>query len=57
MMIAKTDLDPAIPFDDVSTEYAGDHECIRIPVELLPDIMTQVDILHPHYLMEPNIQK
>lgn len=57
MMIAKSDLDPGIPFDDVSVDYAGDHECIRIPVELLPDIMTQVDALHPHYLMEPNIQK
>jgi hypothetical protein len=54
-IVAKSDIDPNIPYDDVSDEYAGDHQCVRISLDVLPQVMTQVDILHPHYLMEPNI--
>ena len=56
-IIPKSDIDPHVPYDDVSDDYAGDHDCIRIALDLLPTVMIQVDILHPHYLMEPNISK
>ncbi len=56
-IVPKSDIYSDISYDDVSEEYAGDHQCVRIPLDLLPQVMIQVDVLHPHYLMEPNISK
>ena len=70
-MIAKADIESSIMMDDVSDEYADVHSHIVLSVEdnivsisrldqhslvALSDVMESVDTLHPHYLMEPNIQ-
>ena len=54
-IIPKSDIDPSIPYDDVSDSYAWDHQCVRILLDDLPGVMQLVNILYPHYLMEPNI--
>jgi hypothetical protein len=69
-MIAKADLRPGFMIDDVSDEYTDSTDRVSLSVRdnmiaairngkvvlaNLEDIMEQVDVLHPHYLMEPNI--
>ena len=70
-VIVKTSIDQSIPYDDVSDSYADDHDRLDISIESdniivthqqqkasmwLSGVFVSVDVLHPHYLMQPNIQ-
>lgn len=71
VIMPRSDLPDAVMLDDVSDIYSDSSDRIQLWVEhdqisatrhgqthtiLIQDVMQQVDILHPHYLMQPNIQ-
>jgi hypothetical protein len=72
MMIAKSDMTDGLVIDDVSDEYNDSSHRIHLSVAddmitatrhdqlqsvYIYDSVQLVDMLHPHYLMEPNITR